>query len=124
VSSLYEEAEVEPLPAVYPLRPGTQLHRLEEALRRLMAVVERRTTLLSNTLDEARAVFLAVRDRVELLEGAAVSLSIVDTVADLPAEASARQLYRVASGTLAERASLYVGNGPGRPLTKVVPTAI
>lgn len=49
-------------------------------------------------------------------------LLIVD---DLPTEAPLGALIRRRNGTLGERATLYLGNGVGQPLTKLpVPTAV
>ncbi len=55
----------------------------------------------------------------DVIQANALRIELVDSVAALPANASPRQWFRVASGTLAERASVYVGNGPTLPLSKL-----
>lgn len=66
---------------------------------------------------------LRIGERVRALEQApTVTLELVATIGALPAEAGPRELFRVTSGTLADRSAIFVGNGPGRPLRRV-PTA-
>lgn len=48
-------------------------------------------------------------------------LMIVD---DLPLEAPLGALIRRRNGTVAERATVYTGNGPGKPLARLVPTPL
>lgn len=79
---------------------------------------------LVNAADQMRDAFLVVRGRVDNLENSALQVTLVDTVADLPANAPPTSMYRVRTGTVAERAAWYVGNGPSAPLTKLTPTAM
>lgn len=74
--------------------------------------------------DQVRDALIAVRGRVEALEDTAMRVTLVDTVADLPANAPPTSLYRVRTGTVAERTAWYVGNGPNAPLSKLTPTAL
>ena len=48
-------------------------------------------------------------------------LLIVD---ELPDSAPFGALLRVRTGTVAQRATLYLGNGPNQPLTKLTPTQL
>jgi hypothetical protein len=45
-------------------------------------------------------------------------------VDELPESAPFGALIRLRTGTLAQRTPVYVGNGAGQPLTKLVPTAL
>lgn len=42
-------------------------------------------------------------------------------VDELPASAPFGALIRLQQGTVAERSALYLGNGPGQPLSKLTP---
>ena len=48
-------------------------------------------------------------------------LLLVDT---LPTSAPFGALLRLTTGTVVQRTPLYLGNGPGQPLSKLVPTPI
>jgi predicted component of type VI protein secretion system len=55
--------------------------------------------------------------RVTALENlATITITAVATLADLPAEASSRRWFRVVGDP-----AVYIGNGVGQPLTKLVP---
>ena len=62
-----------------------------------------------------------VRDNRQFIEALQDRLLIVD---DLPADAPFGALIRLRVGTVGQRASLYLGNGPGQPLSKLVPVAV
>jgi hypothetical protein len=67
------------------------------------------------TTDEAQMTTLA--GRVTTLENVAVlTLNVVATPAGLPASANPRQWFRVQGDP-----AVYIGNGAGQPLTKLVP---
>jgi hypothetical protein len=85
----------------------------------------------SPTPTELIRVLAQIADRLEryeqlfdIVQENAVRMTLVATVADLPANAPPRQLFRVTSGTVAERTAIYVGNGPSQPLSKLVPVAL
>ena len=82
-------------------------------------------------IDRAAELIQTLRNRIITAEEQTVALTsvalrliIVDSVADLPANASPREWFRVRTGTIAERSVIYVGNGPTAPLTKITPTAL
>jgi hypothetical protein len=77
---------------------------------------------VNDRVDKARLALQVHDDRLDTLEAAAakmLNLTVVPSVAGLPASASARQWFRVAGDP-----AVYVGNGAGQPLTKLVPVAI
>jgi hypothetical protein len=78
----------------------------------------------SPTPTELIRVLAQIADRLERYEENAVRLDVVANVGDLPANAGPRQFFRVATGTVADRTALYVGNGPNLPLSKLVPVAL
>jgi hypothetical protein len=45
-------------------------------------------------------------------------------VDELPASAPFGALIRLTAGSVAARSLIYVGNGPGQPLTKLAPVAL
>lgn len=119
-----------PVP-VWPPRPDREAAATWEHLVRLARLVQTRVQALSNRvhtladrIDAQAARTDALADAVQDAAASMLILEIVATVADLPANAPVRRWYRVQSGTLAERAAIYVGNGPNLPLTKVTTTAI
>ena len=116
--------EVGAAPLTYPPRPGRDAARLVATMRRAVGVIESRINVLRETLDGAREAFLALHGRVDVIEKTAVALTMVATVADLPASASRREWFRVQTGTVAERTAIYVGNGPNLPLAKLTPSAL
>lgn len=61
---------------------------------------------------------VAVDDRLSKLE---IRFQLVDA---LPVDAPLGTMMRLRVGTQAERIPLYLGNGTGQPLTKLVPTAV
>lgn len=72
----------------------------------LADIVEHRDTLV-----ETVGFVNALQDR----------LRIVD---ELPVEAPLGSLIRLRVGTVAQRAAVYTGNGPGQPLGKLMPVAV
>jgi hypothetical protein len=74
--------------------------------------------------DQLRDTVINLRGRVVALEEDAVKVMVVDSVADLPEHAAPTDVFRVRTGTVAERTAWYVGNGPSAPLTKLTPTAL
>lgn len=110
---------------VYPPNPLVQIRELEQAVRRLAEVVERRLGVarrerarVERLVDNGRSALAALDDRLAPIEA---RLVVVDV---LPAEAAYGALIRLRQGTVAERLPLYLGNGPGQPLTKLTPTAV
>ena len=59
----------------------------------------------------------------ENLRDELVRVDVVATVADLPAEAPLTRWFRVANPA-AERVNVYIGNGPGRPLSRITTTPV
>lgn len=57
----------------------------------------------------------------KLFDALQARLLLVD---ELPAEAPFGALIRLRQGTVAQRTPLYMGNGPGQPLSKLTPTPL
>lgn len=90
-------------------RGGAAIRELVQRIRRAFAVNNRRISRLA--------------DRVGVVEDAPL-VTFLESVADLPDHAAPREWFRVTTGTVSERASIYIGNGPNAPITKITPTAL
>lgn len=89
-------------------------------LIRVLRLVRSAFGKLDERLDAGEAFALAVDSRLDTLEQAPVlQLNVVATIGDLPAAAGPRQWFRVQGDP-----AVYVGNGAGRPLTKLTPGSI
>lgn len=98
-----------------------------ERLRVWLQTVADRLQGIDDRLGEVDAAGRALVVRVAAVEDAQqmlLAVTVVATVADLPANAGPRDWYRVTTGTVAERTAVYIGNGPNLPLTKITPTAL
>lgn len=84
-------------------RRGEEPLRASDLWRALQPVAQ-----AAAALGEQRKFVAALQDR----------LMLVDT---LPEDAPLGALIRRRTGTLAERATLYLGNGEGQPLSRLVP---
>jgi hypothetical protein len=109
-------------------RPAAR-RQLVWVLRRVRAMLDRQLVALDDLNDRLDLQVGVIDDRLDVLVGRAdalevaaaktLTLTVVATVAGLPASASARQWFRVAGDQ-----AVYVGNGAGQPLTKLVPVAV
>lgn len=124
---------------VYPPNPMVQLRELEAAVRRIVAVLDRRLAVtrtdrdrLANLIENAREALAKIDAR---LDAQAVQVAALDArfgvyesrfllVDELPLEAPLGALLRLRVGTVAQRLPLYLGNGAGQPLTKLTPTVV
>lgn len=73
---------------------------------------------LADLVERHRATLVDTVQTVNQLE---TRLLLVD---ELPASAPYGALIRLRTGTLAERASLYLGNGQNQPLSRLTPTPL
>lgn len=85
--------------------------RLAELIRLLLRMLGE----LREWIGRAANRMQGLDDRLAPIED---RLLLVD---QLPAEAPFGALIRLRTGTINERATLYLGNGTGQPLTRVVP---
>lgn len=101
------------------------LSELEDALRSDGLASRRVAVIFRRMLAELRDRLQRFDDRVDNLNARLspieARLQLVDS---LPSEAPLGALIRLRVGTAADRAALYLGNGAGQPLTKLVPAAV
>lgn len=104
-------------------RPRPTLEWLRQWLQNIEQRFEQvrvRFEVVETWSETARLRILALEDRTN----AQIELLFVEAVIDLPSGAPPRTWYRVQTGTVAERATIYVGNGVDRPLSKLTPTSL
>lgn len=73
---------------------------------------------LRRLIDHFQDRLATAADRLADFRRSAVTMIVVADVADLPAEAKPNEWFRV----VATPAAVYVGNGPGRPLSRFTTT--
>lgn len=112
-----------------PIQPRDFV-RLIRVTRRLVGSIESgvnmaedRTNNVRSLLDQHKQAYqekLAMVDgRLDAIEQNALRLTVVANVGQLPASAGFRQWFRVSGSQ-----DVYVGNGAGQPLTRLVPQQI
>lgn len=105
----------------------SDLAELERDLLGHDSQVVTRADLLRVVRAQAQAFEEIVKHRDTLTETVQFVNQLQDRlliVDDLPAEAPLGALIRRRNGTLGERATLYLGNGPNQPLSKLVPSPL
>lgn len=76
---------------------------------------------VAQALEESARNRGKITETVGFVNDLQARLFIVDA---LPADAPYGALIRLRAGTVAQRATLFLGNGPGQPLSKLVPVAV
>lgn len=98
-------------------RKGTKVVSATEGIR-LVRLLRQLIDTLADAKDRTREALQDVDDRLDPIEK---RLLLVD---ELPASAPMGALIRLTTGPAAGRVPLYLGNGPGQPLSKLVPEPV
>ena len=102
-----------------------------DELERDLAARPNEPTKVADLLRVVRAQAQAFEEIVKHRDTLAETVGFVNAlqqrlllVDELPADAPFGALIRLRTGTGAQRAALYLGNGPSQPISKLVPVAV